>query len=59
MESINEREINMSIWNDYRRYSENEDEYAEWEDEMKSEYRRQDAIDREYEEKMMECDADE
>ena len=49
----------MSILNDYRRYSSNEDEHAEWEDEMKSEYRRQDAIDREYEEKMMEADDNE
>lgn len=45
----------MSILNDYRRYSSNEDEYAEWENEMKSEYRRQEAYD-DYHEEMEEDD---
>ena len=35
----------MSIWNDDRRYSINEDEYTEWKSEMLSEYRRQVAYD--------------
>ena len=44
----------MSIFNDDRRFSTNEDEYAEWKAEMKTEYRRQEAYDDWYNEKEME-----
>ena len=49
----------MSILNDYRRYSDNEEEYLEWKSEMEDEYRRQEYADREAEERMMEVDEDE
>ena len=39
----------MSILNDDRRFSSDEEEYAEWKSEMISEYRRQEAYDRECE----------
>lgn len=39
----------MSILNDYRRYSDNEDEYMDWEQEVEREYRKQEYQDRERE----------
>lgn len=41
----------MSIFNDERRFSDNEDERAEWRSEMLNEFRRQEAYDRQCEER--------
>lgn len=48
----------MSILNDCRRYSSNEEEYEEWKSEMEDEYRRQENYDRQMEERRM-AEADE
>ena len=48
----------MSILNDDRRFSDNEDEIAEWRSEMLNEFRRQEAYDRQCEERR-ECEYEE